>query len=235
MGDGYSVSREEVARQLRRRAVVLDIGGFRPPTDPATSWFGRVNLALPNETWPEHAGEPMLALAQVNLTEMPFRSPGLEDLDLLTVFIGPRKLPHDTPTGEGWCLRAYRHLADLRPLAAVPASSPIKPFPMRPRVVEEDFPCWEDVDIALPPALHDDYWDLFPNVDGFKLGGWPSLIQSKICWAARTDQPIAPAYVFQIDSTEKGCWAWGHGGVGYFGRGPIDGRRDEWALAWQCL
>jgi hypothetical protein len=68
----------------------------------------------------------------------------------------------------------------------------------------------------------------------FKLGGWPTLIQSEIFWAPWNRHPAAPEYVFQIDSTGKGNWSWGDGGVGYFGRGTAPGKTDEWALAWQC-
>ncbi|MHC4974852.1 MAG: DUF1963 domain-containing protein, partial [Planctomycetota bacterium] len=76
--------------------------------------------------------------------------------------------------------------------------------------------------------------DLFENTPGFKLGGWPTLIQSEIFWAPWNRHPAAPEYVFQIDSTAKGNWSWGDGGVGYFGRGTAPGKTDEWALAWQC-
>lgn len=27
---------------------------------------------------------------------------------------------------------------------------------------------------------------------------------------------------------------WGDNGVGYFGRGTVEGRTDEWAFEWQC-
>jgi uncharacterized protein YwqG len=105
---------------------------------------------------------------------------------------------------------------------------------MRPKVVEEDYPEWEDVPCAVPPEADDKYYDLFPNVPGFKLGGWPTLVQSEIYWAPGQKHPISPEYVFQIDTTEKGNWMWGDSGVGYFGRGTVAGRRDEWAIEWQC-
>jgi len=37
-----------------------------------------------------------------------------------------------------------------------------------------------------------------------------------------------------IDTTEKGNCMWGDNGVGYFGRGTVAGRQDEWAVEWQC-
>lgn len=228
------MNQDEYASTIRRRAIVMEIGGFRPPTDPSASWFGRVNLALPGEEWPHFANKPMLALAQINLTALPFRPPGLEDLELITVFIGPDELPSDAPNGEGWLLRAYSNVAQLTPLMQKQVRSGIKPFPMRPAICENDFPVWEDLDVEPPGELAESYYDLFENAGGFKLGGWPSLIQSEIYWAPGNRNPIAPRYVFQIDSTEKGNWAWGDGGVGYFGRGTAPGCTDQWAFEWQC-
>jgi uncharacterized protein YwqG len=225
---------EELRKRLARRAIVLEIGGFRPPENPLASWFGRVNVSAPGEAWPETDGEPMHALCQINLSEMPFRPPRLDDLEMITVFINSNKLPGRDPNGRNWCLRAYRDLSSLVPLAQQATDSAIKPFPMRPRVEAEDFPCWDDVAHEVPEEIGDRYFDLFENVPGLKLGGWPTLIQSEISWAPWNRHPAEPEYVFQVDSTEKGNWGWGDGGVGYFGRGTTPGHEDEWALEWQC-
>ena len=157
---------KEIRESLKRRAIIFDVGGFRPPDDPLASWFGRVNVCAPDESWPTMDGEPMHALCQINLTGLPFRPPRLDDIEFVTLFI---------------------------------------------------------------------YYDLFRNVSGLKLGGWPSLIQSEIYWAPWNKYPAAPEYVLQIDSEPKALWAWGHGGVGYFGRGTAEGYEDEWACEWQCL
>jgi hypothetical protein len=80
----------------------------------------------------------MHALCQVNLTELPFRPPRLDDLKFIAVFVGPDELPTDAANGTNWCLRAYRSVDQLVPLASLQTGSPIKPFPMRPKVIEED-------------------------------------------------------------------------------------------------
>lgn len=227
---------DEFRTTIRRRAIGMEIGGFRPPNNAATSWFGRVGFAAPGETWPCTHGKPMHALCQINLTELPFRPPRLDDLEFITVFIGPDQLPTDgsNENGTNWCLRAYQDVNNLVPLIEVKTGSPIKAFPMRPTIVEEDYPKWEDVPCDVPPEVEGKYYDWFENAYGFKLGGWPSLIQSEIYWAPWNKHAIAPEYVFQIDTTEKGNWMWGDNGVGYFGRGTVAGRRDEWAIEWQC-
>ena len=225
---------EDAKNVLRRRAVVFQIGGFRPSEDPLASWFGRVNVAAAGESWPMTDGLPMHALCQINLTELPFRPPRLEDIDFITVFIGPKTLPDEEPNGTFWCLRAYRSLAELGKLAQVDSGSYIKPFPMRPEAVDEDFPVWDDVEVELDEDVDEDYYEHFRNVGGVKLGGWPSLIQNSVFCASSSVDPAAPQYVFQIDSVEKCNWIWGDSGVGYFARGTTPGHEDEWSCDWQC-
>ena len=219
---------------LRRRAIGFEIGGFRPPEDLSGSWFGRVNLAASGESWPEHNGKLLTALCQIDLRGLPFKPPRLEDLELLTIFVSEVDLPDNDANGSTWCLRAYDSAADLTLLPQQDMPSKIRAFPMRPRVIESDFPCWEDVDIELPRMLEDSYYDHFENIGGLKLGGWPTLIQSEIYWAPNNKHPIGPEYVLQVDSTDKGNWMWGDAGVGYFGRGTVEDLKDEWACEWQC-
>lgn len=221
---------EEVAR----RAIVLELGGSKPPADPLSSWFGRVNAALPGEGWPMMGREPMVALAQVNMTEMPFRPPGLEDLAFITLFMGPRQLPIDHPNGTHWCLRAYPSLEGLVALDPVETDSAVKAFHMSPRVLDQDFPGYEDVPVPFPTDMDEDDYDELPNNDGFKLGGWPTLIQSEVEWAPKAARLARPEYVFQVGTTEKGCWSWGDQGVGYFGRGTTEDTRNTWFCTWQC-
>ena len=228
------MSNPELRDRLKRRAIVFDVGGVRPSEKQLASWFGRVNVGAAGEAWPTTEGDPMHALCQINLSDLPFRPSRLDDIEMITVFVGPRELPTNSPNGRHWCLRSYKDVTTLLPIDRYETESGIKPLPMRPRVVEEDFPCWEDVPVQLPEEIADNYYDLFENVCGLKLGGWPSLIQSEIVWAPWNKHPAAPEYVFQVDSEPKANWSWGDGGVGYFGRGTLEGKDDEWACEWQC-
>ena len=228
------MSIEEARAKLARQAVTLEIGGFRPPADLRASWFGKVHLAAPGEEWPMSGGRPMHALCQLNFSDFPFRPEGLKDIEFLSVFIGPDQLPDSTPNGVNWCLRTYKSLQELVPLAQLDSGSEIRPFPMRAKLLEEDYPMWDDVEIDIPDEIEDAYYDHFSNTAGFKVGGWPTLIQSEIYWAPLNKHPAEPRYQFQIDSTEKGNWMWGDSGVGYFGRGTAPGYRETWACEWQC-
>jgi len=225
---------EKFRQQIKRKAIVLDIGGFRPPKSPVSSWFGKVLFCNPNEDWPMQDGEAMHALAQINIKEFPFKPRGLEDIEFICVFIGPKELPDDEPSGNNWQIRTYSDLTSLVLLQQYHTESKIKPFPMKPRIVNEDYPKWEDIPVDCPDEIEDRYYDLFENIPGFKFGGWPSLIQSEIYWAENNQHEANPEYVFQIDTTEKGNWMWGDHGVGYFGRGTTRGLENQWALSWQC-
>lgn len=176
----------------------------------------------------------MLALCQLNLSELPFRPPRLGDLEMMTVFVACNDLPDRDPNGSTWCLRTYESLDGLQPIERPEHASPIRTFPMRPRVVEHDYPGWDDIPIEVPDQLYENYFESHANVPGLKLGGWPTLIQSEIFWAPRNQHPASPEFVFQIDSSDKAGWSWGDGGVGYFGRGTAAGCTNEWALEWQC-
>lgn len=35
---------EEFRKEIKRKAVILDIGGFRPTEAPFASWFGKVSF-----------------------------------------------------------------------------------------------------------------------------------------------------------------------------------------------
>jgi uncharacterized protein YwqG len=224
---------EQIKTQLKRRSSQIIVGEFKPLEQPEASWFGRVRLAQANESWPIHEGKPMIPLCQLNLTEAPYVPPNLEDIALLTIFISAQALPLDTPNGDGWQLRTYSSLENLIEIVEPDHGSQIRPFPIRWELIEEDYPSWEDVTIALPEEIEDNYYDLFEVKDGSKLGGWPSLIQGEIYWAPFNQHPANPEYAFQIDSEAKAGWLWGDSGVGYFGRGTGQAK-DTWTLAWQC-
>lgn len=225
---------EQLRKQLRRPASRMILGGFRPSAALSVSWFGRVRLARQDEHWPMHAGEPMVPLCQINCRELPYLPSVLEDVALLTVFISGVELPLDSPNGDGWELRAYPSTEGLVELAAPNVEEVIRPLPVRWELIEDDYPSWDDIDFELPQEVDDNYFDLFENKDGSKVGGWPSLIQGRIFWAPWNQHPASPEYVFQIDSEEKANWMWGDSGVGYFGRGTADAS-NIWTFDWQCF
>ena len=45
----------------------------------------------------------MHALCQINLKEFPWHPPRLKDLEFITIFVGPDRLPTDGINGANWC------------------------------------------------------------------------------------------------------------------------------------
>ena len=111
-----------VAKELKRQAIIMDVGVQEPSTDAKASWIGKVLCAKEGETWPEWEGKPMLPLAQINLTELPFKPKGLEDYAWISLFVDEEETPFDEAQGNGWVMRAYKSLDELVPLKQVEAN-----------------------------------------------------------------------------------------------------------------
>ncbi|GAB4033125.1 DUF1963 domain-containing protein [Spirosoma gilvum] len=216
-----------------RKAIRMKVGGFRPVDQPEASWFGKVLLAGANEQWPVSNGKPMRALCQINLQVFPFKPELVQDLAFITLFIDANDIPDPADkNGTSWCLRTYKTLTELVPLPQLADSSGIKPFQMMPEVIDADYPMLDDCPVPIPARLdEDEYPERFPNAEGIKIGGWPTLVQSEIFWEVST--PLNPQFAFQIDSVEKAHWQWGDHGVAYFGRSLENS--DDWSFSWQCL
>ncbi|WP_222853026.1 hypothetical protein [Massilia genomosp. 1] len=94
----------DALRQHLRSASLATAGGFRPPQDPLTSWFGRA-VGLPHETLPEFEGKPMFPLLQIRVAGLPCVPGQLRDVALLVLFHNQSRHPFDLPHGEGWLIR----------------------------------------------------------------------------------------------------------------------------------
>ena len=218
----------ELDRHLRK-ASIAQVGGFRPPDDPLTSWFGGHFLALPDESWPENDHGPMLPLIQVRTDELPYKPNFLSDIAFFTVFIDCKELPVDAATnGDHWIIRTYKTLDGLTPITP-PVESWLRPFPIKWSLTEDEGPQWDDAwglhDLRPFNGLNDCinlFYDRYHQHSFTKIGGWPSYIQSGMYDPDR--------FVLQIGSEEKPRWMWGDNGNGYF---YID-EKDEWILLWDC-
>ena len=216
-------------RRHRRQASLLQIGGFRPPEDPAATWVGRVRLAAPGETWPTFEGKRLAPLAQLNLTEAPYVPPNLQDLEMLTVF-RTAEPPMGGANGQGWLVRGYPSIADLVEIDDPPPSDPFRPFPGRWTHLEADYPSWEFVadEIEITDEVSDEWSEIrddFCTAQGTKIGGWPYPVQHEIGWG---DPAID--YVLQFDTEAKAEVFWVDRGIAYLGR-----QGARWSLAVQFL
>lgn len=191
------MTKDEIFNVLRRKATTFQAGGFRPTNQPTESWIGRVFLFKEEEELPLDAQEnPMWPLLQLYLPDLPFVPDALKDTAVLTVFIS-QDLPEPlTQNGENWLVREYDSLEQLQSKTLTSPTSFLKPFPLKPHLLEEDYPDWDSKDI--PPniveailALRDsegfDYIkstgvSLEPGKSHYdhKIGGWTSFCQSGI-------------------------------------------------------
>jgi len=219
----------EIDKHLRK-ASIAQLEDIPRPDDPAFSWFGKVAVAAKGETWPVYNGKYLLPLLQVRIKDLPYIPAKLQNAALVTVFMDPDELPFDNPpNGQGFLVRAYKTLEELSPITQPELDSPIKPFPIRWTLAEDEGPNWEDawslLDLSEFNKLEDEidlFYNRYHNTEKTKIGGWPSLIQHEL--------PDIGEFVFQIGTEEKAGWIWGDNGIGYF----LLDERGEWHLTWQC-
>jgi hypothetical protein len=203
-----SMGIQEIKRLLVRPATKLIAGGFRPTHQNDESWLGKVFLFRPDEEVPQKAsGEKLYPYAQFYLPNLPFISPMLKDVSVLTLFVSEPLPDALEPMGNNWVIREYGPDDVLVRKDLPVAGSTLEPFPLKPEFVAEDLPLWDGEDIpgylaaeiiALEDAGeiegHDDFG---AHTYDHKIGGYPSFCQSGISPGEDFE------FVFQISSDPK--------------------------------
>jgi uncharacterized protein YwqG len=224
---------EEFKQLNTRRASILHVGGLRPTGDPFASNFGLLPLGLPDEPWPLMNDKPMLFVCQMNLTAAPEVPVLLQDIKLITFFVKGAASGLKKENGNGWCLRAYKSLDGLAPIARPEKAPSVKRgFECRWEACD-DYPNHDDPDRIVPEGFDADGIEV-DNVARTKIGGYASSIQSEPWWGYKK-HAANPAFCFQINSEEKVGLVWGDGGTIYLARGTAEGHQDKWFLDWQCF
>lgn len=198
----------EIKQRLVRRAVKFSAGGFRPSGTDEESWLGNIFLFRPDEGVPTNqAGQQLLPYAQFYLPALPFTSPRLKGVRVLTVFISNPFPEHFEPMGNNWVIREYGP-QDVLVRKALPVDdSFLKAFPLKAQAVPEDFPLWDgggvpaDVEQAILKLERageiQSYYDLITHTYEHKIGGYPSFCQAGV------DPGEGFEFVFQISSDAK--------------------------------
>lgn len=238
------MSLQSLRKRLAKPASLIEVGGFRPPEDSTISWFGAVYLGAPGEEWPHWNDDAMAPVAQLNLRDAPFLPPALEDIAMLTVFAANVSIDGDERNGEGWLVRAHPAAEAVVPLMMPPEARtaltalgcerPLKVLPIRYTLLPADFPDWPDVagTVSVPAEIEDEWEEHFGAHEGFKLGGWPSLLQDQIFWSRSEDETVQPEYALQLGGVPKAGFGLYGDGIWYFGRGTGDAR-GVWTLSTQ--
>ena len=190
-------------KQNLRKASVAQIGGFKPPENIVSSYFGGNFVGDPSEAWPEYKGTPLLPILQIVTEELPYCHPDLARFKIVQVFVSPEFMPEDQVTGDGWLLKTYEQVNGLHRIDP-PHTLELRAFPIRWNLTETEAPCWEDLHEILGPDLSSqycsldsndhEYYDLFQNEAKTKVGGYPSWIQGGM---------RGSNVIVQIESEEK--------------------------------
>ncbi|MFC4309461.1 DUF1963 domain-containing protein [Steroidobacter flavus] len=221
---------EAVDRKLRPVSIA-EIGGFRPPAEPRTSWFGGKFVLPPAESWPVSKNGLMIPLLQVAVEELPYKPPQFEGIAMVQVFVDAKELPLNLPAknGEGWQLIVRTDSSGLEPRATPPEAALLRPFPIRWSRAENDAPSWDEAwddrqheKFMRRPSAGDAYSRKYQSHPFTKIGGWPAWIQSAV-------EPGGKHFVLQIASAEKPRWMVGDNGNLYVFE--VEG---EWLLQWDC-
>ena len=199
---------KNIKKQIVRKATEFITGGFKPTNSISESWIGKVYLFKEDEEIPkDNEGNLMLPLFQLCLDNIENIPETLSETKVLTVFIAD-DLPMDlTENGDNWLIREYKKSDSLTIKELTNPKTYIKPFPLTPKIIEEDYPVWdgggltsemEDKILELENSgVIDDYYDITENQYGHKLGGYPSFCQSGVDFGDDYE------FVFQIASDEK--------------------------------
>ncbi len=226
---------DEFRNKIIRKSVELEIGGQRPNNSLTSSWFGKVLLAKSNEKWPTQDGKPMKPLCQINIKELDFVPDTLDGIHFITIFItDENEIPILDSNGDGWLLRHYSNINELVEIEIPEFHSEIKEFQMFSKSSDIDYPTWEDCPTEIPSKFEDNFHEIFPNKSGFKIGGWPTLIQNSVF--SGLDPSNKTEYAFQIDSvaTDKANLYLGDSGIMYFGINKVNDKIN-WEMTWQCM
>jgi hypothetical protein len=155
------------------------------------SWIGKVFLFRADEEVPRNeAGVELYPYAQFYLPSLPFNSPLLEGISVLTLFVADPLPGELEPMGNNWLIREYK-AEDVLVYKDLPvAGSTIKPSRLNAELVADDFPLWDGGGIPGYLAAEiceledagklESFDDLGRHIYDHKVGGYPSFCQPGI-------------------------------------------------------
>ena len=188
---------------LFKQATIFETGGYRPTEELGESWIGKV-LWGKEENIPSQF-EP---LCTIFLNELPYVPEELKNIQLITIYMDFSVYNHlnNDNLASFFMINCYTSLNELHKIND--QSARMKPFPLKPKLVENDAPAWDSEDI--PPEIVDEilrielkdaieyYDDIVEDIYPMhKIGGYPSYTQSGVSYG--DEYP----FVFQISSDAK--------------------------------
>ncbi len=220
----------EIKNKLRKKAVVFQTGGARPENSFKQSWIGKVNLRLAEEICPLDVNQnPMYPLMQLCLTDLPIIPNVLQNTKLLTVFISSDFL--DNPEEGNFCIREYFNLEGLVEKDFGASYEGVKPFPLFPQLIKNDFPEWDsdihsdfaDIILYMKENGIDYHEDIYEeNKAMHKIGGYANYCRGSDGYERGYE------FVLQIASDDKAGLCIMTGNM-YFAKNPAT---NHWQASW---
>ncbi|MFK4416575.1 uncharacterized protein YwqG [Bacillus sp. RC251] len=221
----------QIKNILRKKATLFQTGGKRPDLSINESWIGKIPYSLPNETYPiDRYQEKMYAIMMLNLTQILFVPEAVKGTKAIAVFLSPNFAKDLSNLSGNFCIREYDSIEELVPNEMSLTFPALKPFPLIPKLVVDEFPQWDTEDfpnnmqdriLELENTIEIDYYeDIFEeNHYIHKLGGYACFAQSGIQWPADYE------FIFQITDDPKVHLKIIHGGGIYFAK---NSKTNDW-------
>lgn len=127
----------------------------------------------------------------LNLTQIPFVPEAVKGTKVIAVFLSPNFAKDLSNLSGNFCIREYDSIEELVPNEMSLTFPALKPFPLIPKLVVDEFPQWDTEDfpnniqdriLELENTIEIDYYeDIFEeNHYIHKLGGYACFAQSGI-------------------------------------------------------
>lgn len=190
----------------KKQATVFETGGRKPTKELYESWIGQVGWQN-EEDKDIFTKENFTPLAMIFLENLPYVPQNVSDIKLINVFIKEDIWEGtDGDITKYFLIRTYKSLDNLEQCEY--KSSSIKPFPLFPKLVEDD--------TSMDDLEGKKYYN-------HKVGGFETFCQEQI--------PIEDGYefVFQIVSDEKAELNIVDSGNFYF---YYNKGKDKWKVEW---
>lgn len=224
---------EEIKSKLQKKATIFHTGGFRPTNEKLESWIGKVAWQKRGEQQSlDEDGNEMIPLATIFLDGLEFVPEALNGVKLITVFLSSNVLDNliDKNLAKYFKIKLYSDIDDIEKCEYI--SEQMLAFPLKPQLVENDYPMWEDIDDDMIKVILDkeknegiDYYidiaDDNLNYSMHKIGGNPSIIQGKVGFSEGYQ------YVMQITSDDKAEFNIVDSGNFYFAYNP---EKNDWEV-----
>lgn len=88
----------------------------------------------------------MYATMMINLTQIPFVPEAVKDMKAIALFLSPNFAKDLSNLSGNFCIREYDSLEALVPNEMSFTFPSLKPFPLIPKLVTDEFPQWDTED-----------------------------------------------------------------------------------------